>query len=440
MYCLAVETDGTVWVWGDSPQGEFTIPTVLLSSEITEYMIELSHYGEEKVNCSGNFSRTYTDMTIDTPGFNINISRTYNSANDEEGPFGDGWTFGFQGNIERYNSRQKIVHLPDGSGLVFQRSGTGYKAQNSRATLVYDDGYILTTPDQYTYNFDTDGWLTSMTDRNGNTIDITVDASGNPTAITYLTDQTINITYTGDHITSITDPAGRTVQYAYDGDKLITVTDPRGKATHYDYDNDDYLSEVRDNDNNLIELIWYDEEDVDHRVFSVTDAYGNQTVYEYDDEDRIVSTIDTDDRETTTWFDEYLYPIQEEDAEGGITTTEYNLNADDENLYGEVTSYTDRNGNTTSYERDDHGNITIISNPDFTTKEFGYDDNNNKLWEMDEDGKYTFYVYDENGINLIKKAQPLNGTDQYGVDGVDSDYAITEYTYYSDGEAATPGV
>jgi len=97
-----------------------------------------------------------------------------------------------------------------------------------------------------------------------------------------------------------------------------------------------------------------------------------------------------------------------------------------------VESITDRNGNRTEYERDERGNIIEIYNPDSSYKEFAYDVKNNKTMEKDEDGKYTFYVYDDNQLMLLKKVQPLNGTDQYTEGCDESGFAITTYAYYTD--------
>ena len=48
---------------------------------------EKQHYGESGVNpASGNYSFTCNDMSIPAPGFQVNISRTYNSRDDKNLP------------------------------------------------------------------------------------------------------------------------------------------------------------------------------------------------------------------------------------------------------------------------------------------------------------------------------------------------------------------
>ena len=82
--------------------------------------------------------------------------------------------------------------------------------------------------------------------------------------------------------------------------------------------------------------------------------------------------------------------------------------------------------------------ITKIINPDKSTRIMTYDDKNNLTSEKDENGKYTFYRYDSEKKNLVKKVQPLNGTDMYA--DIDSDkFAITYITYYTEEERVSKG-
>ena len=85
-------------------------------------LYSLIHLGEKKVNLSGNFSRTYTDMELKTPGFALDVTRTYNSGDDRTGGLlSTGWSSGFQGSLRDYLSNQKIVRLPNGSAMTFTK-------------------------------------------------------------------------------------------------------------------------------------------------------------------------------------------------------------------------------------------------------------------------------------------------------------------------------
>ncbi|MEL4106285.1 kelch repeat-containing protein [Oscillospiraceae bacterium WX1] len=400
----------------------------------------LLHLGDDTVNMTGNYARTYSDLSYTAPGFNVEFSRTYNSQDSRTNNIiSTGWTFGFQGNIDIVGTNA-IVRLPKGSGNTFQINGDGtYTAMDSRSTLVKnaDNTYTLTTKDQYTYGFNSSGYLTSMKDRNGNTITITLDASNKPTQITDQVGRVTTIGYTNNKISSITDPAGRVVTYNYDANnRLYQVIDPNGSSTYYYYGSNGFISTVKDNTNStVLESVTYlaAQGSKPARVSAVTDKYGNTTSYSYIESDGLITTTDSNGRTTSTWYDSSNYPICTKDAEGKESRTEYNL-VDGFNKYGEAYKTIDRNGNATYYLRDSNGNVTKQINPDSSTKEYTYDNKNNVLSVKDEVGNYTFYVYDANGVNLIKTAQPLNGTDVFGV-APDANFAISVNTYYTGAEA-----
>ncbi|MEA4824761.1 MAG: hypothetical protein VB111_11735 [Clostridiaceae bacterium] len=177
---------------------------------------------------------------------------------------------------------------------------------------------------------------------------------------------------------------------------------------------------------NTVETITYlpPHGDNEPRVGTVKDRFGNTTTYAYDDNDGKLSATDSSGRTTETWFDKAMYQIRTKDAGGKETRIQYTIDGG-LNRYGEMSSYTDRNGNTTHYERDASGNITRLINPDASTKEYTYDSKSNLLSVKDELGNFIFYVYDVSGVNLLKTAQPLNGTDVYSSDANQNLFAIT---------------
>lgn len=400
---------------------------------------EKLHYGESGVNpASGNFSFTVTDMSVPAPGFEVNISRTYNSRDDKRAPLGKGWTFGFEGSAQGYDLI--TVTLPTGGVQRFKKDGAGYKAEDSRSIYVKntDGSSILTTKDQYSYGFDFGGRLVWMKDRNGNTVNITFGPNGKISKITDTVKREYIITYNAQGlIDNIKDPENRVITYIYDAkDSLIQVIDATGSIMRYGYDSQGYLNSIDDHYQKSIGKITYNHAvGVDqNKVVQATDANGNINNYAYDAANRKTTIKDQNARTWTYWFDADMQRIKVQDADNKISTTEYYLTGG-KNVYGDVKSSTDRNGNKTEYIIDDRGNVTKIINPDGSIKEFGYDSKNNKIWEKDEKGKYTYYVYDTDKLILLKKVQPLNGTDEYTVNADQSKFAITQYTYYTNAEA-----
>jgi RHS repeat-associated protein len=389
---------------------------------------------------TGNYSRTFTDLSLASPGLNIDISRTYNSNDTRQNSsMGPGWTFGFESSIKDYalGAPLKVIRLPDGSVITFKSEDDGtYTADNSRNILEkQEDGtFILTTKDQHKYYFNTSGYLSSIIDRNGNTTTITVDNDGKVLGITDQVQRCFTISYENGLIKRISDPAGRTVQYSYTDGKLTEYTDPAGYVTHYSYDAQGSLCTIRDNSMHIVESILYDRTTGENhnKVTSKTDIYGNILNYTYDNINKKVTITDSNNRETIQWFDDSMFVTNTRDPEGKVVTTEYFLDADGVNNLGEVKSSTDRNGKKTKYEIDGNGNITKVTNPDSSTRGMTYDLKNNLLSIKDELGKYTWMVYDQDGINLVKRAQPINGTDVYN--GADAGFAVTSYNYYTEQE------
>lgn len=441
-YLSAAMTDKGIYVMGGIISGYYSTTTVEYTSIDNLYnSADLVHFGEDTINPSGNFSRTYIDSTMKTQGFDLNIARTYNSGDERTtgNIISEGWTFGFQGKIDTVGNSTSI-RLPNGSGSTFRLNANGsYTAKDSRNTLVKqsDGTYLYTTSDQYTYVFNSAGYLTYMSDSNGNKITITIDSTGNPTQITDAAGRYYTISYdTSSRISKITDPVGNYVSYGYDiNGRLSSVCDAMGYYTYYSYDTNGLLTSIKDNNNNIIESVTYlpPADGNSAKVKTTTDKFGNVTTFKYLPEEGRLDKTDSKGRVTSTWFDSMLYPIRTKDAEGKETRTTYSLD-DGLNKYGETSSSTDRNGNTTFYERDIKGNIIRQINPDCSIKTFTYDTKNNKLSETDEKGKSTYYTYDSGG-NLLKTAKPLNGTSTYSGTADQSLFSITTNVYYTGDEA-----
>jgi RHS repeat-associated protein len=395
---------------------------------------------------TGNFSKTCTDLKFPSPGFMVDLVRTYNSRRgDIDGFMGRGWTFNYQCRVTDYGlswTPMKQVNLPDGSAQCFieQEDGT-YFAENSRNILNRntDGTYLLKTPSQYQYLFDANGYLGSITDRNGNTLTIHTDSAGR---ITFINDQVsryFSFAYQDGLLRTVTDPAGRTVTYEYENSLLARVISPIGSITRYTYDSSGYLNEVRDTDTKLLESIIYDhtQGDNQHKVSQITDSYGNIQVYSYDNINKKATITDSSGREDVYWYDDSMFLTSHRDPEGKLTSNTYELDENGFNKFGDVKEATDRNGNVAKYTRDTHGNILTVTNPDNSTKVFTYDTEDNLISEKDENGKFTYYIFDEAKKNLLKKVQPFNGTDTYPQDDA-TKFAITTYTYYTYSDVNKP--
>lgn len=411
---------------------------------INEDINEQLHYGEEGVNsASGNLSRNYTDMILNPSNTNINVTRTYNGKDTrKDSPLGKGWTFGFEGWIKNYKDKDlmKVIKLPNGSIVTFNDNSDGtFSANDSRNTLTYSPNgtYILKAKDQTSYGFNPKGYLIWMKDRYGNSTDIDVDSNGRVIGAKDAGGRRVTVSYNGQgFIGKVTDGTGRNVIYNYTNNLLTSVLDPTSKTINYRYNDGGVLIEISDSNKNLIESIVYYEEDGENKskVSSITDKFGNIRKYTYDNTNKSTTITDSNNKVTVDYTDDSMYTIKSLDPENRATTTIYNVDSNGKNSFGEQKSVTNRNGNTVKYERDDNGNIISQINPDNSTKTFGYDRKNNKIKEVDEIGNKTFYIYDESGIYLLKKVEPLNGVDEYNSDANQDKFAITSYIYYLEDE------
>ena len=414
---------------------------------IEDYRYE-QYFGLSGMNpATGNFSRTYTDLTMDSPGYDIDFSRTYNSRSDKTSVFGRGWAFSYEGSVQDslYSTDTKEVRLPDGSVQTFKMNSDGtFAANDSHNTLVQnpDGTYTLTSKQQDIFYFDSNGHLVEMQDKNGNSVTVSVDSEGRVQGVTDQAGRNFTVTYENGLIKSIKDNTGnRTITYEYLDDRLVKVTDAMGNATSYTYDSEGFMTEVNDSFYKLIESVTYihDGENKD-KVEKRTDANGNEFTYSYDNINCVTTITDSNGRVTTQKYDSSYSIINSTDAEGKSTVYEYTRDENGINKYSEEKSVTDRNGNKTQYDRDSNGNVTKITNPDSSTRVMTYDEKNNVTSQKDENGKMTFYVYDSGKRNLTKKVQPLNGIDQYTDGTADTEkFAITTYEYYTDSEGAALG-
>jgi|GEM_PF-554246 len=354
------------------------------------------------------------------------------------------------------------VTYPSGTQIAFESNGDGtYKTPvNSNDTLSLEgDNYTLTKSNKSKYKYNSDNKLSSIEDKNGNTT-------------------TIN--YNGGKIESVTDPVNRKLVFEYvngtDRLEKIYVEDTPDYSLTFEYKEDDaqYLEKVIDANNKVAVKYTYDSEGRVFEVYSANldengnnerlkrneyDAFG-RLVMQYDCKDQIKYfvyndksmerfVIDQNGNESCIQFNADLKPVTEIDAKGNTVEYKYEVLVDGKYINttaakeDSASYYTEKRasretrkdiyGNVTVYEKDKRGNITKITNPDDTEKTFTYYPETDILSsQVDEENKKTYYIYDEDCINLQKEITPLNGTDEYPLeDGNEDRFSITNYKYYS---------
>lgn len=232
----------------------------------------------------------------------------------------------------------------NGDSLWFPKSGGTYSqaaGDTEFSTLVKNGNntFTLTTKQGIGSNFSTTGLLTSIVDRNGNTISYGyTDADGDTVSdeLSTITDpysRAHSLSYTSGKATSFTDYASHATTLAYTAGKLtsVTLTDPDGGGS-------------------LAAPVWAYAYTSD-LLTTMTDPLSNATVYTYNSTSKRLSQIDVPNSfNNIAWT-----PLQSV----GLKTGTGNALVETVNPEG---SYTDANGNTFTFRTDRFGGFTSYRN------------------------------------------------------------------------------
>lgn len=407
---------------------------------------------------TGNYTKSFTDLSVTSPGVTSDFVRTYNSMSDEEGSFGIGWDFNIDvSKIVNPASGYYQVVLPDGSNTTFKDDGNGdFECLNAHSTMTKSgDEYTITNAAQSQYHFNADGELDWVKDAEGNKLTIS-SKENNQRIVTDSTGRTYTITYNGNsehsRITKIEDTAAdRVVTYEYNSDfQLISATSVSGGTEYYEYDGNGRLCKITNCYNEVTDEINYND---NGSVNWLTNASGLKQEYTYDKARKQTGLKEYDGEtliKTFTYDYDEKYAVKTNTVETDGQTYEvdkitYSM-VDGENKYDEMTESVDIMGNTIKYDRDDNGNVIKTTYADGTYTLANYNDKNSVIAEVDEMGNATIYAYDSNGTRLLKQATSLNPLSQADISTVtaadfnpityleanESSYAITSHEYYAD--------
>lgn len=373
---------------------------------------------------TGNFSHSHTDLAIPGKGIPLQFTRTYASMVTRPGDLGYNWTHNYSTHLRVDGDGSVTVYYDGGAAYFDEDNGTYTPPAGVHDTLTEDSGtYTLTTVSGIEYNYDSDGKLTSIVDRNGSTTTVSYDVNGFLSEVEDAGGRTLTFTVdTEGRITQIEDPLERTVGFEYDEDgDLVEVTDVKGGTTTYTYD-DHRMTSLTDSNGNLQNETIYDSA---NRVVEQTDATGGVTCAYYGTSPSYTSTnctgvspspsagqtivTDPAGNKTTYDFDTQFRTTSITDHNGGVTSFEYDSS-------NNRTCIIDPLGNKTGLTYDSNGNVTHVidaantdANCDLDTNgvqsTFTYTANNDLDLITDPLGRQTDYVYDASGnlTEVIRK-------------------------------------
>ena len=427
---------------------DYIFPEYSISIEPVIANIKPRFFGIGTYAPTGNYSQSFTDMTVPSVIGDITITHTYNSLDTSDTVLSGGFSFGYAIRIETQTVQEligrvsqdviyKTVVLPTGQRWSFKQLADGtYEAQDSRGVLTFADNmYTLKTLDQMTYLFDQHGAITRIRDHQGNTLYLTTDAEHNIRFVTDESGTNIFFDYKDGKLEKVewrtedNTNVLASADYEYTNGNLTGVTDMDGRRTTYQYNSNGLLYRVVNALNQVTAEITY--ADSEGRIAAETDITGNTKTYSYYPEERNTVITDSNGRTETQYYDIYMSVSSSVNAVGLCEAVNYQL-TNGKNKYNEPRSQTDINGNTTYYIHDAKGNITKITYPDGGTEIYTYDNYNNKTSYTNPSGSITWYIYDGDGKNLLKIVRPLDGKMAYSESADQSLYAITRFQYYSD--------
>lgn len=372
------------------------------------------------------------------------ITLTYNSSKagmtSSAGMIG-GWTLGLLQALLTEDSGTGDVNVDSDDGVPddWTHSGGNYTPAHcdnyDQLVKNMDDTFTITNKDFTELNFDTDGLLSDVVDRNGNTTTVTRD-SGNNDRITSIDDgrgRTVHFDYdsrtdnqprylrlnnattgreseleydTSSRLSSITNAEGETVSFTYDGSgRLWKVTDPRGEVA--------------------LELTYYNSGDYQDFVY-VEKIYDQESrTYSYSGGDALTTTIVSTDLATSP-TPPTRTTVYETDIRGMVVRMTDPVGNEHQYQYLDVNSpylvsrYIDPNNNVTAYIYDDDGNVTkIVTGTDV---------------QMTMDGEETDIEYETTGKkkHRVKKVK----RPEIDVGGTPTRYE-TNFAYDTDGNLIT---
>ena len=162
-------------------------------------------------------------------------------VNTENSEFGAGW--GIEGLLRIYsgdgalliadgNGTEQIFLAPSTPGEAYTPLSLDRSVLRQTASGTFERKFI----DGTVQEFDSDGLMTLVRDRNGNETKYSYDSEGRIQKIVDPVGLETHFFYVGKLITQIIDPAGRITELKYEGKNLTEIIDPDGSKRTFEYD------------------------------------------------------------------------------------------------------------------------------------------------------------------------------------------------------------
>lgn len=388
--------------------------------------------GDPVDTSTGYFGDTFPDLSTPGRGKALEFTRSYaesiadphgpNGSAAADGPFGWGWNYSYNLSATTDSATGNVtIHQEDGSQVPFANSGGSYAPTAPR----YDAGlvktgssYVYTRRGTSIYTFDVaSGHLAAESDLPGSKASpayrtsLAYDGNGHLSTITDPGGRSYTLTWSGNHITGLSDQAGRQVTYGYDAEGNLTDVFGVGTTrtpTVKDDDHEQYgyapgthlMTSIRTAKNfggpaGAVTAMTYDSAE---RVTRQTDPDGGATTFAYGPDGGLATgqTLTTDPSGHKT-LDSYQNRLLVSETKGYGTTDAGTSSYTYDPVTLGVSGETDPDGGLWTYTYDDHGNRTSASNPVGLTTNYAYDDAGNLIESIDPAGVAVVNQYDQDG-------------------------------------------
>jgi len=429
-------------------------PTILLNGTYTLRLTATDSYGQTATTSTtfvvsknakpGDFTLSFTDLTVPVAGIPITITRTYDSRDHGFHDFGPAWSLGIANvRIEKNRNLGKnwsetgttgqfpsycvqtvqnaivTVTFPNGTQYLFQAVATPQCqliAPMTAATIGFVElpggpgtaGATLVPADGGQVLFDnTVPGNVNLVDYNSQPYNPTVFVLTTREGYTYTINQTLGVTSMSDangnsltiNANGILSSTGKSITFTRDSvNRISKITDPDGNTLQYNYTSTSTTSGVLD---------------------QFIDGSGNSTTFDYYSGTFLNSITDAQGiRVAAPQFDSTGHLSQIIDANGKTSVFTTNETAQTETI-------TDRLGNPTTYSYDADGNILTMTDAIGNTTTYTYDSNDNKLSETNALGKTTSYTYDASS-NRLSENDPLGNKTSYTYNGRGQVLTVTD--------------
>lgn len=327
------------------------------------------------------------------------------------------------------------------SGKRFYIQGLGQNGNNSSSEAA-DGGYIVFYSDGRRKVYSNYGILKMESDLNGNQVAYQ-NQNGRINSITLKTGEMLSISRNSNgFITSVSGPVSGNCTFAYKGSQLVEVVNTEGIKTAYSYDDENYLEKIIKPEGVSVTLGYEYNAEMGKKVcVSVarengteesfayypslkktvhTDYDKRQESYFYDDsgntvlindsfgnvieiipyENEMIKSVKENGLTRTFVYDEQLQPVNIYNDDGFVEKLSYNS-------YGQLSSYSDFDGFSVTYDYDDKGNVRGIYQGKNLFAQYEY--YSNGLVRKEETGGFTVdYEYNKYG-SITKKITSIEG-------------------------------